>query len=327
MVDALDLAPDQRLRLYNEMLRIRCVELKIAELYAEQEMRCPVHLSVGQEAVAVGVCQAARTHDRVYSNHRSHAHYLAKGGNLKAMLAEIYGKADGCLGGRGGSMHLMDRSVGMEMSVPIVASSIPLAVGHALAMKQANEKGVVFAFIGDASVEEGVFHESANFASLHNLPVIFVCENNYYSIFTNLESRQPDRPIQELAACHRVRTLAGNGNNVEEVYFNALDAVQDARNGKGPTFLLFSTYRWLEHCGPNDDNHLGYRPRAEYERWKENCPLELYRQTLLGMNLLPEEVEQDMTDSIESEVDVAFEFAKAADLPAARDASAFVYAS
>jgi len=314
------------LKLLREMLYIRLVEETMAARYAEQEMRCPVHLSVGQEATAVGVCQALKVTDRVFSTHRCHAHYLAKGGDLKAMLAEIYGKAAGCIGGRGGSMHLTDPGKGMIASVPIVASSIPLAVGSALASKIDHADHVSVAFIGDASIEEGVFHESANFASLNKLPVLFVCENNLYSVYTNLRDRQPSRPITNVAVAHDIHAASADGNDIEAVLKVTRDSVERARSGGGPSFLQFDTYRWREHCGPSYDNQLGYRTLDEYEGWRAKDPIELTRRKLRALQLLSDAEEKGMSEALQSEIDAAFAFAKAAPLPDPSQASQFVYA-
>ncbi len=312
--------------MHRDMLRIRMVEESIAERYAEQEMRCPVHLSIGQEAAAVGVCHALKHTDRVFSTHRCHAHYLAMDGNLNAMLAEIYGKAAGCIGGRGGSMHLTDPAKGMIASVPIVASSIPLAVGTALADQIDGNDNVSVAFFGDASVEEGVFHESANFASLRKLPVLFVCENNLYSVYTALKDRQPPRPITELARAHAMSFASADGNNVAAVFEAAQEAVARARQGNGPSFLLFDTYRWREHCGPGFDNNIGYRTEAEYETWRLRCPLEASRAKLHAQGKLTPADEASLAAKIKQEIDAAFEFAKAAPLPQPSQAADHVYA-
>ena len=178
-------------QLYYQMLRIRMVEEAIADLYAQQDMRCPIHLCIGQEAVAVGVCAALAADDYVLSGHRSHGHYLAKGGNLPAMLAEFYGKVTGCCQGKGGSMHLVDLAAGFLGAVPIVGSTMPIAVGTALASVMRGESRVTAVFFGEGATEEGVFHESLNFAALQKLPVVFVCENNLYSVYSPLAVRQP----------------------------------------------------------------------------------------------------------------------------------------
>lgn len=232
------------------MLRIRLVEQTIAARYAEQRMRCPVHLSIGQEAIAVGVCSALRPDDRVLSTHRCHAHYLAKGGDLKRMIAELHGKAAGCNGGRGGSMHLFDAAAGMVASLPIVASAIPVAAGMALADKLDGLDRVTVVFFGDAAVEEGAFHETCNIASVKKLPVLFVCEDNGYSIHTPRLVRQPMRPIEDLAHAHGIGARWANGNDVLAVAKEAGDAVEDIRAGHGPQFLVCDTQRLAEHCGP-----------------------------------------------------------------------------
>lgn len=317
---------EQLLRMHRDMLRIRMVEESIAERYAEQEMRCPVHLSIGQEATAVGVCHTLRRPDRVFSTHRCHAHYLAMDGDLKAMLAEIYGKAAGCMGGRGGSMHLADPGKGLIASVPIVASSIPLAVGAALADRIDGEKNVSVAFFGDASVEEGIFHESANFASLHRLPVLFVCENNMYSVYTPLKDRQPPRQITDLARAHGMSFAYAGGNDVVTVFKVAQEAVERARQGGGPTFLVFDTYRWREHCGPGFDNHIGYRTEAEYETWRSRCPIETSRVKLQNQRYLMPSDEERMVAELRLEINAAFEFARAAPFPEPSQATAHVYA-
>lgn len=292
-------------KLYYEMLRIRLVEEKIAALYPEQEMRCPVHLSIGQEAVAVGVCAALKKDDYVLSTHRSHAHYLAKGGNLNAMIAELYGRQSGCCIGKGGSMHLFDKSVNC-CAVPIVGSTIPIAVGTAFASSISNKNLVSVVFFGDAAAEEGVFYESLNFASLKKIPIVFVCENNLYSVYSALKVRQPaNRNNITIANGHGIEGYQGDGNNVMEVYDLAKNAVEKARKGDGPTFLEFTTYRWREHCGPNYDNHLGYRTENEFESWKLRDPIKQLEKQ--GMN--KSDIDR-MTNKIDKDIDDAFIFAK-----------------
>jgi TPP-dependent pyruvate/acetoin dehydrogenase alpha subunit len=314
----------RKLELFREMLRIRLIEEAIADHYGEGEMRCPVHLSIGQEAIAVGVAAALAPSDKFYSTHRCHAHYLAKGGDLKRMFAEICGKAAGCIGGRGGSMHLMDIPKGMMASIPIVASSIPIAVGSALADKRMRTGKITVAFVGDASVEEGVFHESANFAVLHDLPVIFVCENNLYSVYTRIDQRQPDRPLTDLAKAHAMHASHGDGNDLDECYRLAAQAVTRARDGQGPSFVVLDTYRWREHCGPAFDNHIGYRAESEFKGWEKRDPLRKLREDLGGA--LSASQESAMSAEIMAEVEEARAFARATPLPDPSQASQHVYA-
>jgi len=260
--------------LQRSMLRIRLVEESIANKYSEQKMRCPTHLSIGQEAIAVGVCSNLTNEDQVLSTHRAHAHYLAKGGCLNSMLAEIYGKVTGCSKGMGGSMHLIDKSVGFMGSTAIVGNTIPVAVGSALAMKIKNKRSLSCVFFGDGATEEGVFYESINFAIVRNLPVLFICENNLYSVYSGLEVRQPkERRIFEMVRASGIEANHGDGNNVLEVSSFVKEARDKILLGQGPQFLEFDTYRWREHCGPNYDNDIGYREEKEFLEWKKKDPL------------------------------------------------------
>lgn len=307
------------------MLRIRRVEEAIAERYEAQEMRCPVHLSIGQEAVAVGVCAALRQCDGVFSNHRAHAHYLAKDGNLKALLAEIYGREEGCCRGVGGSMHIIDLAAGFLGAVPIVGATVPLAVGAAWAARLRNEDKVIVVFFGDGTFEEGVVHESINFAVLHKLPILFVCENNLYACYTRLSDRQPDRSIHAVAAAHGCQALTAEGNDVQAVYAAAQVAVASLRAGGVPVFLECPTYRWREHCGPSLDDHLAYRPVGELPTWEAACPIkrvaEALSATVEGVRFMT-----DVAREISAEIDSAFTAALASPLPQAADLPGYLYA-
>ena len=304
------------LSLLRSMKRIRFVEETIANRYSEQKMRCPTHLSIGQEAVAAGVCLALNRDDQVFGTHRSHAHYIAKGGDIKAMIAEIYGKATGCSSGKGGSMHLVDLSVGFMGSTSIVGNTIPLGVGAALAHQLHRNGKVSCAFFGDAAVEEGVFHESANFAVVRKLPVLFVCENNLYSVYSPLSVRQPEgREIWKFVAGYGMPSVHGDGNDVWDVYHKTRTALEHIRNGAGPCFLEFATYRWREHCGPNFDNDLGYRTEEEYLHWKQRDPIALFETQLTAQGVIKHTDIQAMEKTIQMEVDEAFDFAEKSPFP------------
>lgn len=308
--------PKNLKRLYYQMLRIRMIEEKIAELYPEQEMRCPVHLCIGQEAVAVGACANLSRNDYVLSGHRSHGHYLAKGGDLKAMMAELYGKVTGCSQGKGGSMHLVDLSVGFLGATPIVGSTIPIAVGASFGSVMLGEQRVTVIFFGEGATEEGVFHESINFAVLKKLPVVFVCENNLYSVYSPLSVRQPEgREVFELAKGHGVESYQDDGNDVLKVNKLAGQAIRRAREGKGPTFLEFKTYRWREHCGPYYDNDLGYRTESEFQEWRRRCPIRMFRKRLLSDGLLSDEDIEGLVSELEAEIEDAVVFAKKSPFP------------
>lgn len=297
------------------------VEEQIAKRYPQQQMRCPVHLSIGQEASAVGVCAALQTTDWAFSGHRNHAHYLAKGGNLKAMLAEIYGKATGCCGGRGGSMHLTDQAAGFIGATPIVGSTVPIAVGAALTAQSEGRGRIVTVFLGDGAMEAGVVHESLNFAALRKLPILFACENNLYSVYSPLEVRQPpQRSISDLAAGHGVKTVHVDGNDVQDVYSKACTAVNELRQGNGPVFMELPTYRWREHCGPGYDNEIGYRSVKEFQEWKHRDPLAISSQQISVV------MEQAEIDDIRREIESAFSEAIKDPLPDASSAGLHVYA-
>ena len=319
--------PEVLKQLYYQMVRIRMVEEKLAELYREQEMRCPVHLCIGQEAVAAGACANLHPDDYVLSNHRSHGHYLAKGGNLKAMMAELYGKETGCSLGRGGSMHLVDLSAGFLGATPIVGSTIPIAVGAALGSVMLGEQRVTVVFFGDAAVEEGAFHESLNFAVQKGLPVIFICENNLYSVYSPLSVRQPiGREIFRLAKGYGVESYQGDGNNVVAVYKLVKKAVRKAKQGSGPTFLEFKTYRWREHCGPNYDNDLSYRTESEFQEWKRRCPIKMLEEYLLRERVLCYEDIGYMASRLETEIEDAVVFAKESTFPKEQQLMEHIYA-
>jgi len=297
------------------MLRIRRVEEALADEYGSQEMRCPMHLSIGQEAIAVGVCGALNLTDLVMSNHRGHAHYIAKGGSLNAMFAELYGRSTGCAGGRGGSMHLIDKRAGFMGSAPIVGGTIPIAVGLAWSARLRNSNQVATVFFGDACFEEGVVHESMIFSSLHRLPILFICENNEFSVYTHLKDRQPNREIWRIAEAHSIRSRVGDGNDIHAVWSMASEAVRSARSGEGPQFLEFTTYRWREHCGPNFDNELGYRSPENVRAGEGDCPIAREKKRLLESGDLSEGDVSRFEDVISREIGDAFDFAKSSPWP------------
>jgi TPP-dependent pyruvate/acetoin dehydrogenase alpha subunit len=302
--------------LFFSMLRIRMIEEKIAELYSEQEMRCPVHLSIGQEAVAVGVCEHLEREDIVMSAHRAHAHYLAKGADLKSMVAELYGKATGCAMGKGGSMHLVDLEAGFFAAVPIVGSTIPIAVGVAWAFKLKKSTNIVTVFLGDGATEEGVFFESLDFASLKNVPILFVCENNFYSVYSQLDVRQtPGRKIADLAESHKIKSYTGDGNNINQVSEIAKEAIEYIKNNNSPAFIELKTFRWLEHCGPNSDDELGYRKKGELDKWLKKDPLNTFETLLIKNNQLSRDDILEIKEIISIEIDEAFKFAKESSFP------------
>ncbi len=320
-------SPEARIALHRSMMKIRRTEERIRKLYPEGDMRCPTHFSIGQEAVAAGICENLQRDDYVISAHRSHAHYLAKGGDMRAMFAELYGKADGCASGKGGSMHLIDLSVSFLGCVPIVGATIPIGVGAAFGSVLKNSNSVTVVFFGDAAAETGVFHESLNFAALQRLPVLFVCENNLYSVNTPLDARQPaNRTIADLGRAHGIESSQYDGQTVEEVYNVTRETIARMRVNGGPVLLEFMTYRWFEHCGPLDDLHLGYRTQRELDEWMARCPIKLHDELLRAAGLLDERILADMEAAVAAEIDDALAFAKASPFPPRSELAKHLYA-
>jgi TPP-dependent pyruvate/acetoin dehydrogenase alpha subunit len=255
-------------RIYRSLFRIRRVEEEIARVYPTDVIKSPVHLSIGQESVSVGLCEALRPDDAAFGTYRSHALYLAKGGDLRGMIAELYGKATGCAGGKGGSMHIIDVAAGIFGSSAVVGTTIPHAVGYAYAVKLRRESRVVACVFGDGAVDEGVFYESLNFAALKQLPVLFVCENNGYAIHTHQRLRQRVPDVCARVTALGIRTERIDNGDVLRIAERARAASDAMRGGDaGPVFIECMTYRWKEHVGPGEDWNLGYRERAEAEPW------------------------------------------------------------
>ncbi len=312
--------------LYRQMLRIRMVEEAIAEEYPQQQMRCPVHLCIGQEAIAAGMCASLGAEDYVFSAHRSHGHYLARGGSLRAMLAELYGKATGCSHGKGGSMHLIDLDAGFMAATPIVGSTIPIAVGAAMGAQMRGESRVVVVFLGDGATEEGVFHESVNWAVLRKVPCVFVCENNLYSVYSPLSVRQPHgRSIAEFVKAYGLPSEQADGNDVLEVARLGDAAVARARAGEGPSFLEFMTYRWREHCGPNFDDDVPYRPTGELLRWQNTDPIRRLHEDIIDNRIASVQSLESIAREIETEIADGLAFAKESAFPDAEEAFMDVY--
>ena len=288
-------------------------------------MRCPTHLSIGQEAVSAALSQIMRKKDFAVSSHRAHAHYMAKGGSLKKMIAEIYGKVTGCSKGKGGSMHLIDIKSNFMGSTAIVGNTIPVGVGLALSSKIKKEDKFSFIFFGEGAVEEGVFYESINFSILKKLPVVFICENNFYSVYSPLNVRQPKK-----RNIHKIVKEMGIKNSFHcklhdpyQIYSFLNKKINLKDNNSGPYFFELKTYRWLEHCGPNEDNFLGYRDKKEFNYWMNKDSLKYIRSRLINLDKdAPEKIEK----KVKKEVKNAFHFARKSKFPNQKNAYEGVYA-
>lgn len=302
-------------KMYRIMFLIRNFEEKLVELHSKQEIKCMFHLYTGEEAIATGVSMNLKPEDYVFSNYRSHGHYIAKGGDLKSLMAELYGKVTGCSKGKGGSMHVVDPSVGLMGSSAIVSGCIPIAVGAALAFKLQKKDRVSVVFFGDGAVDEGVFYESLNFASLKKLPVVFICENNFYAIDSHQLTRQPADNIAEKASIYLMPGQRVDGNNVIEVYDAVRSAVKRARLGEGPTLIECRTYRWKAHVGPKDDTKWGSRSKSELEQWINKCPVRFFEQFLLENNILSKKEMLKIQEEIKKVVNETVEFSKKSSYP------------
>lgn len=301
--------------LYTKMLKIRCVEDCIADLVEEGEIVCPCHLYSGQEAVACGVCAALTEDDWVFSTHRSHGHYIAKGGDIRSLMAEIFCRETGCSKGRGGSMHISSPAHGLPGSSAIVAGTISLAAGAALAFSLERSEKVSVVFFGDGATNEGVFYESLNFAALHHLPVIFVCENNLYSTHMPISSCLAETDISKKAMAMGVPAIRINGNDMLEVYSASKHLVEAAKRGDGPFFIECMTYRLRGHVGPNDDIEKGLRNPEELKYWKNKSPIIAMENVILMENILnPEEIDA-IKGKVADEIDEALSFARDSPYP------------
>lgn len=306
------------IKLYTEMKRIRLTEERIGKKFQEQEMRTPMHLYLGQEAIAVGVCQNLVKEDVIYSNHRGHGHYIAKGGSIAKLVAELYNKEGGCSRGRGGSMHIIDNDAGVGLTSSIVSGNVPIATGEAMTFKMKKTNNVAVTFFGDGASEEGCVYESICYAALHKLPVIYVCENNEYAMYTTLDKREPVGNIS-MKFDGILPTVIADGNDVEKTYEVAWQAVERARKGEGPTFIEFKTYRFANHYETKNGDPLGFRPKEEYDSWIEKCPIKTLENRLIEKNVLSMNKINEIENSINSEIDKAFEYALESKLPEADD--------
>lgn len=271
-----------------KLIEIRAAEEKIGDEFGKSVIKCPCHLVIGQEAPAIGVADHIRPHDRVFGAHRSHAHFLALGGSLHQLLAEVLGKNTGCSKGMGGSMHLLDREHNFFGSVPIVGATIPIATGAALAAQLDGKKAIAVSYLGDGATEEGVFHESLNFASVFKLPVIYVVENNLFSSHLHISLRQPFDSICRFAEAHGVAWQRVDGNDITAISRAAGSAIASAREGEGPQLIEAVTYRWRGHVGHREDNDVGVQRKEGLIPWKLRDPISRLTTAMITAGILTE---------------------------------------
>jgi pyruvate dehydrogenase E1 component alpha subunit len=303
------------LGLLRKMVLIRRFEEKIIEVYPAQDMKTPVHLYIGEEAIATGVCAHLRKDDYIFTTHRGHGHCLAKGSDPEKLYAEFYGRITGCSKGKGGSMHPVDPENGILGTTAIVGGGIPLAVGTALASKMKRDGRISVSFFGDGASEEGTFHESLNFAALKQLPVVFVCENNFYATTSPLSQRQPHDDVAKKARGYEIPGITVDGNSVLDVYEAAKDASCRAREGKGPSLIECKTYRWKGHVGPDCDHEKGCRPMEDLNKWMKRCPIEMYKEFVISRGLITDAECMNLISEIDCEMDRSIKAAKQHPLP------------
>lgn len=308
-------------RIYHSLRRIRRVEEEVARVYPTDKIKSPVHLSIGQEAASVGVIDVLGKDDVVSGSYRGHAVYLAKGGTTAGMVAEMYGKSGGCAGGKGGSMHLVSAENNVLGASAVVGTHIPQAAGYALALKRRGSKAVVAVFFGDGASEEGCLYETLNFAALHKLPLLLVCENNGYAIHEPLTKRWATERLCERVATYGIPAHQIPDMDVFAIRERAAELVEGIRAGNGPAFMEIKTYRWREHVGPAEDYDQGYRPRADLERWIENDQVER-----VGALVAPDD-RAVIDAAVEKEIVEAFEFAENSPIPESKELYTNVYAN
>jgi len=300
-------------QLYRTMLRIRLCEESFIEPILNRDVCCPVHLYSGEEAISAGICSALSEGDYIFGNHRSHGHFLAKGGSMSELVAEIYCRETGCSRGRGGSMHLIDPDNGMLGSAPIVAGTISLALGAALAASIRKDSRITVCFFGDGATGEGVLYESLNFAALKKLPIIFACENNFYATHMPVQECRVKNNIYKIAEPFCIESHEIEGNDVLDVYEMGQKAVEKCREGQGPVFLEFLTYRVCGHVGPDDNiqgSHIDIRPKEEVEKWLQNDPIKKFEHYLIDYQFTDKQELDEIRKEAEVEVADAHMFAK-----------------
>lgn len=314
--------------LYTTMLRIRFCEESMVQPITSGGIKCPVHLYTGQEAIAAGVSAALAKGDYVFSGHRSHGHFIARGGKIDELVAEVYGRSAGCSKGRGGSMHICDSSIGVLGTVPIVAGTVSLALGSALASKISKDKKTTVVFFGDGAAGEGVLYESLNFAALKKLPIIFICENNFYSTHLPVKECRPDEHIHKIAQPFGIKSFKADGNKVLEVYKAAKKASDLLRKNRGPVFIEFVTYRMHGHVGPDDNVHgchTDIRRKAEIERWIRKDPITDLERFFARNKVMSSKDMEKTKQNVKIEIAGAHSFAKMSPLPEEGELADYVF--
>ncbi|MBN2120921.1 MAG: thiamine pyrophosphate-dependent dehydrogenase E1 component subunit alpha [Candidatus Omnitrophica bacterium] len=320
-----NLKPASLKKIYQGLIKIRKFEEKIVSLYPQQQIRTPVHLYIGQEAIAVGVCLNLRKRDYLFSNHRNHGHLIAKGARLESMLAELHGRIGGCSKGKGGSMHMTSQNAGVFGTSAIVAGNIPIALGCAFASKFKKDNRISVVFFGDGAVDEGTFYECLNFAALKKLPIVFICENNFYATNSPQKVRQVNTDIYQIAKHFKMPGVCVDGNDVFEILKFSAEAIERARKNKGPTLIEARTFRWKTHVGPESDIQKGLRSEKEIWPWKKKCPIKKFVQYVTKNKLLSKNDLDKIDKKVNAQLQRALKTALKSSYPKKTDLKKNVY--
>jgi pyruvate dehydrogenase E1 component alpha subunit len=317
------LSREDKIDMLYKMMLIRGFEEKVEELFSLNLIHGSTHLYIGQEATAVGACKALNKDDYITSTHRGHGHCIAKGGDVKYMMAELLGRKTGYCKGKGGSMHIADINIGILGANGVVGGGIPIATGAGLSIKMKGTKQVVICFFGDGAVNQGSFHESLNLASIWNLPVIYIIENNLYGMSMAVNKAVKIDRLADRAKAYNIPGIVMDGNDVIAVYDAVSEAVEKVRNGEGPILIESLTYRWRGH---SRSDARAYRTREEEAEWREKCPIKRFKERLISEGLLTEEEFKELQKKVDDDLNNAVEFAKASPFPDPEDLLTDVYA-
>ena len=317
------LSREDKIDMLYKMMLIRGFEEKVEELFSLNLIHGSTHLYIGQEATAVGACKALNKDDYITSTHRGHGHCIAKGGDVKYMMAELLGRKTGYCKGKGGSMHIADINIGILGANGVVGGGIPIATGAGLSIKMKGTKQVVICFFGDGAVNQGSFHESLNLASIWDLPVIYIIENNLYGMSMAVNKAVKIERLADRAKAYNIPGIVMDGNDVIAVYDTVSEAVEKVRNGEGPILIESLTYRWRGH---SRSDARAYRTREEEAEWREKCPIRRFKERLISEGILTEEGFKELQKKVDDDLNNAVEFAKASPFPDPEDLLTDVYA-
>jgi len=318
----MELDNSQKIKMYKDMLKIRQFERKVDQFISRGDITGTTHLYIGEEAVAVGAINALEKKDYISSTHRGHGHSIAKGSDVKEMMAELFGKSTGACKGKGGSLHIIDTDTNNLGANGIVGGGIPIAVGAGLAVEMQENDEVILSFFSDGAMNQGAFHEAANLASVWNLPVVFVCENNQYGMSTSVEKAFNIKDLAARAKAYNIPGVKIDGNKVLEVYDAVKEGVKRAREGGGPSLIVAETYRWKGH---SKSDAKVYRSKEEEQAWKDRDPIAQYEDELINKELLDEDKIDEIKEEVDAEIDRAVEFAQDSPFPEKEDIYNDVY--